>query len=335
MPRRVLAAVLLLLLAAALLVVAWPQPLGIERQIGVAQLVSFRAIAALVAVGLALALLLLAVAARRARKGLAAVAVLVLAFAGVQGAVLSVRGWNGSTKAVADDLTVLSWNTRGDAPGAAVIAKLALAQKADIVVLPETSAETAEQIAVAMRAGGRPMWVHNRYFDKVLKARTTSLLISVDLGRYKLATSSSTPVIPSGVFVPVDGSGPTIVAAHPVAPVQKQMRNWRSGLEWLADHCTDPDVIMAGDFNSTLDHWDGLGGSGAIGNCRDGARETGAAALGTWPTDLPEPLGTAIDHVVAGSAWSFTSFDVITTEDQAGSDHRPIVAHLHRTSTAG
>jgi endonuclease/exonuclease/phosphatase (EEP) superfamily protein YafD len=245
--------------------------------------------------------------------------------------VLSVRGWAQSDRAAAGDLTVLSWNTRGDAPGAARMAQLALAQKADIVVLPETSAETATAVAAIMAQSGRPMGVHNRYFDKVLKARTTSLLVSSALGKYKLATSSSTPVIPSGVFQPVDGDGPTIVAAHPVAPVQGQMANWRVGLRWLADHCTEPDVIMAGDFNSTLDHWGSLGHDGGVlGACRDGAREAGSAALGTWPTDLPVGLGTAIDHVVAGSDWTFTGFDVIEDQDDAGSDHRPVVAHLHR-----
>jgi endonuclease/exonuclease/phosphatase family metal-dependent hydrolase len=89
-------------------------------------------------------------------------------------------------------------------------------------------------------------------------------------------------------------------------------------------------MIMAGDFNSTLDHETGLGAtpSSALGTCRDAARVTNNAGVGTWPTNVPELLGTPIDHVMATSDYRVTGFSVIGSEDKTGSDHRPIVAQL-------
>jgi endonuclease/exonuclease/phosphatase (EEP) superfamily protein YafD len=116
------------------------------------------------------------------------------------------------------------------------------------------------------------------------------------------------------------------------------MTNWRSGLDWLAARCgvtasAGDGTILAGDLNSTLDHWVGLRapsahGEGDLGACHDGARAEKSAAVGTWPTSLPTSLGTPIDHVLASDGWSFVGFRVIGTEDGAGSDHRPVVAQL-------
>ncbi len=49
------------------------------------------------------------------------------------------------------------------------------------------------------------------------------LLISPDLGDYAVIESSvegttNTSTVPSAVAMPVDGDGPTVVAAHAVAP---------------------------------------------------------------------------------------------------------------------
>jgi endonuclease/exonuclease/phosphatase (EEP) superfamily protein YafD len=337
MTRRFVAAAIVVIVAAALLITVWPQLFALERQPVIAQVVSLRGLAALVAGVGVVALLLIALISRRVRRLAASVALVLLAFVGVTAAVLATRGATPAgfqTKAAAD-LTVLSWNTLGDSPGAAEIAKLALAEHADIVALPETSAEAAAAVAQLMAQGGSPMHELHVSFDKVAKSRTTSLLISARLGAYRLDSShGSTRTLPSVVAVPVDGDGPTIVAAHPVSPVPGEMTNWRQGLDWLAQRCeAGDDVIMAGDFNSTLDHYAGLSahiatGEGDLGACHDGARAEGSAAVGTWPTSLPAQLGAPIDHVMASQGWTFVGFRVIGTEDGAGSDHRPILAQL-------
>ncbi len=335
MTRRILAAAIVVIVAAALLVAAWPQLFGLERQPGVAQVVALRGLAALVAGVGVVAFLLIALISRRMRRLAGTLALLLLLFAGVSAAVLATRGTTPlgfQTKAPAD-LTVLSWNTLGDAPGAAEIAKLALSQHADIVALPETSAATADAVKELMTRAGSPMQRLSVSFDQVAKAHTTSLLISTHLGSYVQDDShGTTTTLPSVVAVPADGDGPTIVAAHPVAPVPGEMADWRQGLSWVAARCTG-DAIVAGDFNSTLDHYSGLtattpSGDGDLGACHDGARAEGSAGVATWPTSLPEQLGAPIDHVMATSGWTFVGFRVIGSEDGAGSDHRPIVAQL-------
>jgi endonuclease/exonuclease/phosphatase (EEP) superfamily protein YafD len=340
MTRRILAAAIVVIAAAALLIAAWPQLFGLDRQFGVAQAVSLRGLAALIAGVGVVAFLLIALISRRMRRLAGTLSLLLLLFAGVSVAVLATRGTTPAgfqTKAPAD-LTVLSWNTLGDSPGAAEIARLALAQHADIVALPETSTATADQVKELMTQGGSPMQRLSVSFDQVAKAHTTSLLISTHLGSYVEDDShGTTATLPSVVAVPADGDGPTIVAAHPVAPVPGEMANWRQGLGWVAARCTG-DAIVAGDFNSTLDHYSGLtastrpgtdhGSEGDLGACHDGARAEKSAGIGTWPTSLPEQLGTPIDHVMATSGWTFVGFRVIGSEDGAGSDHRPVVAQL-------
>jgi endonuclease/exonuclease/phosphatase (EEP) superfamily protein YafD len=178
------------------------------------------------------------------------------------------------------------------------------------------------------------------FYDEVSKARSTSVLISTELGTYVVGTGrSNTSVLPSVVAVPT-GAGPTIVAAHPVAPLPQYVGQWRSDLAWLAAQCEGDDVIVAGDLNATLDHMSGLEApavdvTGAetrtdLGRCRDAARLAGAGAIGTWPTGVPSILGTAIDHVLATPSWRVSGFRVIGDRDEQGSDHRPILAQLTR-----
>jgi endonuclease/exonuclease/phosphatase (EEP) superfamily protein YafD len=333
MIRRLLAAAVTLALAALLLVACWPQLFGLQQAMGVAQLVSLRGIAALVAVLAAVLLTLFALLAQRARRFFAGLAVLLLGFAVVSTGVLAVRGFGGGAfQTVADgDLVVLSWNTLGDAPGAEAIAELALAVDADVVALPETSHDAGEAVQALLAASGSPMKLIDLQADQISKARSTVLLISTALGEYRRdETVGTTPTLPSVVAVPADGNGPTFIAAHPVAPVPGEMQNWRDGLAWLADRCADADsdVIVAGDLNSTLDHWSGFGSDVGLASCADVARAVGAAAVGTWPTLLPPLLGAPIDHVLATGTWEPIGFRVIESQDGAGSDHRPVVAQL-------
>lgn len=335
MIRRLLAAVVTLALAALLLVACWPQLLGLERVIGVAQLVSLRGLAAFITLLVAVLLTLIALLTPQGRRFFAGLAVILLAFSVISTGVLAVRGFGDTAfqTLAPGDIVVLGWNTLGDAPGTEAIAALALEQEADVVALPETSEEAADAIAALLAASGRPMQVLGVQFDAISKARSTRVLISDDLGEYTIdETVGNTPTLPSVVAVPVDGDGPTIIAAHPVAPVPGEMSGWRAGLDWLAERCNDPasDVIVAGDLNSTLDHWASLGSDIGLNACRDAARATGNAAVGTWPTRMPALLGAPIDHVLATAAWQVVGFRVIESLDGSGSDHRPVVAQLRR-----
>ena len=332
MIARSIAAVIVVVAAVAALIAAWPQVFGLATAPVVAQVVSLRGLAVAVAIVLAIALTLVALISRAARRLMASLAIVLLAFSAISVAVLSTRGFGngGFESAAKNDVTVLSWNTLGDAPGAQTIATLALESGAEIVSLPETTNATGAQVASLMAAGGSPMWVYTVAYDTVATAKSTTVLISTSLGEYSVDTTAlTTSVLPSVVATPKSGTGPTIIAVHAVAPVPGEMPHWRSDLRWLAGACTGTNVIVAGDFNSTLDHYSGLGQGGAtIGMCSDAALKTNNAAVGTWPAALPALLGAPIDHVMTTANWRVTGMRVIQSQDGAGSDHRPILVQL-------
>lgn len=336
---RILGWAVVLGTAAVAVVLLWPQAFGLQNQWIAAHVVALRGTAAACAVIAALGLALLAIPRATRTFGIA-IAVVLASYAVGNVAVLAARGFGGSD--VAGDeasVTVLSWNTLGEVPDATTIAGLALDEGADVVVLPETTEPLGEEVAVAMRDGGSPMWVHTVAFDEVAKARSTTILISPDLGEYEVMSAlvpgppGNTNTVPSIVAEPVGGDGPRIVAVHAVAPIRWELRNWRSDLDWLAAQCSGENVIMAGDFNATVDHFAGRGVDGGdLGRCRDAAVAGGAGGLGTWPTDVPEFLGSPIDHVLATPGWRVDAFRVIGEIDGSGSDHRPVVATLSPAS---
>ncbi len=331
--RRFLAAVVIVAVGAALIVALWPQVFGLATVPIVAQVVSLRGLVAAVALVLAVALTLAALISAPVRRFAASLAIAMLAFVLVTAAVLSTRGFGspGFESATDSDITVLSWNTLGDAPGADAIASLALSTGAEIVVLPETSRDAGIAVAQLMADAGKPMAWFTTAYDEISKARSTTLLISVDLGEYQVDESAiTTSVLPTVVATPVDGTGPTIVAVHAVAPVPGEMQHWRDDLQWLKAACDGDNLIVAGDFNSTLDHYSGLATSAgaAIGECHDAADATGNAAVGTWPAALPALLGAPIDHAMATANWRVSGFRVVESHDGYGSDHRPVLAQF-------
>jgi endonuclease/exonuclease/phosphatase (EEP) superfamily protein YafD len=333
MLRRLLAAAILVLLALTLLAFAWPQLFGLERAPIIAQAVSLRGFAIAVAVVLIIALGFVTAISARIRRFAAACAVLLIGFALINAAVLASRGLGDLAFETPNDatVTVLSWNTLGDAPHATEIARLALESEAEIVVLPETTIETGQAVAAIMGEAGSVMQPFTTSFDLISKARSTTVLVSWTLGEYVVdSTRGNSSVLPTVIAVPTDKVGPTIVAVHLVAPIPGEMDHWRSDLDWIAATCTGDNVIMAGDFNATLDHFNGLESSEetVLGSCLDAAKETNNAAVGTWPTGIPPLLSAPIDHVMHTANWRVTGMRVIENYDTYGSDHRPVLAEL-------
>ncbi len=334
---RILSSIVAVAAALVLLVLTWPQLFGLQNTWLIAQVISFRG-ALVVASAVGIFALVVIATLRPLRMIALSLALVLLVFGVANTAILAVRGTNQGDVSLAtagpdSSITVLSWNTQGEEPGLDAIVKLALESGADIVALPETTDELGTRVAVAMRQAGRPMWVWSLNFNEDYKARSTALLISPELGDYTLSSSpgsgppGNTNVSPTIVATPVNGVGPTIVSVHAGSPVQGAMTNWQSDLDWLATQCDAPDVIMAGDFNATVDHMAGRGIDGAtLGRCTDAALTAGSAAIGTWPTDLPPLLGAPIDHVLATDNWKVDAFRVQDSSDDAGSDHRPILA---------
>jgi len=337
--RRVLGVLIALLCTAGAVALTWPQLFRLERTFPIAQIVSFRGPVAVAFLALAIVALLFAIA--RPLRALALTLVVVsLAAAGANGAILVSRGIGTDALPEKTDtsLRVMTWNTAGSATAPETIAQIAVAMNADIVTLPETTIDTGERVAVVMGDLGRPMWAHHAEYGEYgidgWDATSTTVLISPELGDYSVIESSqdgssNTSTVPSAVAMPTSGDGPIVVAAHAVAPRQAYMQQWRNDLQWLADQCAADNVILAGDFNATLDHMSGLGvDGGVLGRCHDAASETGNGGVGTWTTELPSLLGTPIDHVLVSPRWRATGSAVLKSLDSSGSDHRPLVVQL-------
>lgn len=332
---RLLGILLTVLFAIATAIVVWPQFFQLEQTFPFAQLVAVRG-AVLVGL-LAIAVLSLLLLFARPLRGFAA-SILIVALLGSAaiGGIGALRGFGtGELPAKTEaSVRVLTWNTAGEAVSAETVADAILTQEVDVVTLPETAESVGERIAVMLREQGRPMWVHHVQFGDVPngpQAWETTILISPELGDYSVIGSSedgtsNTSSVPSAVVMPVNGSGPTIVAVHAVAPRVEAMERWQSDLEWIADQCPAGDFILAGDFNATIDHMASLGlDGGDMGYCRDAASRTGTGVTGTWPESFPELLGAPIDHVMASQNWEPTGSLVL---DAAGSDHRALVVQL-------
>jgi endonuclease/exonuclease/phosphatase (EEP) superfamily protein YafD len=337
--RRLVGIILALPIALIAVVLTWPELFHLERVFPVAQLVAFRG-PITAAMGVLLVLALLFAIARPLRAFALTLALALLVTGAANTIMLTTRGLGTDAMPAETDTSVrvMTWNTAGSATSADTIARMAVGMQADIVTLPETTIETGEQVAIAMRELGRPMWAHHAAYGEYgvdgWDATSTTLLISPDLGDYSVIESSqdgtsNTSTVPSAVAMPVDGVGPIVVAAHAVAPRQDYMERWRADLQWLADQCPEGNVIMAGDFNATIDHMAGLGIDGAtLGHCTDTLSGTGNGGVGTWPTKLPAIAGAPIDHIMVSSNWRPTGSAVLKTFDESGSDHRPIIVQL-------
>ncbi|MFB8387093.1 endonuclease/exonuclease/phosphatase family protein [Microbacterium sp. NPDC055910] len=333
---RLLGVLVTVLCAIAAAVLTWPGFFRVDRFFPVAQLISFRSVLVLAFVVATVVALLLAIA--RPLRAFALSLAVVSALAAVAGGVTVVSRGLGVTElppTTDTSVRVLTWNTAGPATGPDAIAQLAVAMEADVVTLPETTIETGEQVAIAMRELGHPMWAHHAADPSAeWDAGSTTILISPELGDYSVIESSrdgssNTSTVPSAVAMPTAGDGPIIVAAHAVAPRREYMQAWRDDLRWLADQCAGSNVIMAGDFNATVDHMTSLGmDGGTLGRCRDAALETGNGSVGTWTTEIPPLVGAPIDHVMVSEHWRATGSLVVTSLDGAGSDHRPLVVQL-------
>jgi endonuclease/exonuclease/phosphatase (EEP) superfamily protein YafD len=113
-----------------------------------------------------------------------------------------------------------------------------------------------------------------------------------------------------------------LVAVHTAAPISGLVTEWHADLTALRAWCRPPatPVVLAGDFNATLDHR-GLRSLG----CTDVAAAAGRGLTGTWPTSLPAWLGVQIDHVLTGGGVTPAGARVL---DLPGSDHRAVLARV-------
>jgi endonuclease/exonuclease/phosphatase (EEP) superfamily protein YafD len=127
----------------------------------------------------------------------------------------------------------------------------------------------------------------------------------------------------------IDGLPVRLQLAHPLPPDPGQVGAWRRDLGRLRAYVSDArrvggQTIVAGDFNATRDHAlfrDLL----SAGELRDAAVHGGAAHTPSWPSQVPRPLGTQIDHVLISGGFGVRDARFV---DLADSDHRALLVHL-------
>lgn len=126
--------------------------------------------------------------------------------------------------------------------------------------------------------------------------------------------------------VEFDGSMFDVVATHITAPVQDQDSSaWISDLAEIGNliQSNRYPTIIAGDFNSTLDHKqfrDALHLETA-----DAAQQAGRSYVSTFPADWSLPPFTALDHILVPKPLRATDFHTVRV---TGSDHLGIVSTL-------
>ena len=326
---KLLGWVLTLALAAMAVLTLDPARLGISTYAPVTQAIAMRPylVAGFIGLGGVLLLGVLLAALFRRRWPRRTVLAVVLLGVGVgHAAVLWDRGLGDDPLPAAREgaVTVLTLNTLGGAADPAQVADAAEDVGADVVVLPETSSGSAWAIAEGLTARtgtGFQIFVERAgEWD----ASSTALLVSEELGEY---TQAPAPATAHGAVraEPVSGSGPVLVGVHPMSPHAPgpAMAQWRADLDAVTEPCRiEPGVVVAGDFNATLDH----APMRDIGSCVDASVEGGVGGVATWPAHMPRLAGAAIDHVlVDGDSYTVDAAAVLEVGE---SDHRAVVAQI-------
>lgn len=221
-------------------------------------------------------------------------------------------------------ITVLEYNTLGGATTPAEIVELIAANGVDVVTLPETSSDMGKQIVQELANRGLNFQQFDTgTADTEADYDSTVLLISNALGNYTAAAAfDNTDGAPAAVrAVSSDGSGPDFIAVHPIAPTKGNMVEWRQQIEAAYGLCAAyPDAIIAGDFNSTVDHQKAAGF-----DCYDGAAQAGSGAVGTWSASLPTFFASPIDRVLPPQSYEGTDSAIV---EVGGSDHRGLLVRL-------
>jgi len=316
-PVRPARLVLALLLVVAAAVALLPDLLGLDHRSPFAQLVSFRP-------AMLAGLIVIAVAASVAagvRKRGGTLAGGLLAVVAVAGAMVLPRmlATAAEPQAGARTLTVLTFNTHEGDGDVDALAALIRSNRPDLIAVPEAAGRYRDRLA--------PLVPEYRFAPSNERGRDVQGVTAAtptDLGEVAVQVDRSTP-FPS---VEVSGAGlgdVRFVAFHSVAPTPGDVPQWSSDLatldRWCADRQSGP-VIIAGDFNATLDH---SVFRSAITGCADAAEQTGEGLAGTWPTRWPRWLGPQIDHVLVTGG---ITAETLSVHEVAGSDHRAVVTRL-------
>jgi endonuclease/exonuclease/phosphatase family metal-dependent hydrolase len=216
-------------------------------------------------------------------------------------------------------LSVLSLNVQEGQADLGTVGAILAERHPDVVVLPEAGRNYLRSLApVLAQLGYRSTSVQSTPAD----VDGVSVLWSSDTGAV-IATPTRDLVLPDieltgGVLGKI-----RIVGLHTQAPTPGKFAGWSADLDTLPRWCqADGAVILAGDFNATLDHHQLRSG---MDGCEDAGSAAGDGLTATWPSSSPRWLGAQIDHVLTRGQIAVSTFDVI---DVPRTDHRAIMATL-------
>lgn len=239
----------------------------------------------------------------------------VMAAAGaVFHAALLVPQYFGEHPEGAAELTILALNARrGGADPAAVMNRVD-AERAQVVVLAEVTPQLHHELIAAGLSEALP----HMQGEPGPGASGT-----VVYSTYPLSETAGVPLGHGSYRVRVAAPTPFwLVAVHLAQPLNDQGSGWRA--DWSAlDQVVaglDGSVVVAGDFNSTLEHrpMRKLLDAGF----QDAARQSNAG----WQPTYPSRWGLlAIDHILTRGAYAAVR---TTTPSVPGTDHRALVARL-------
>ncbi|NIK57449.1 endonuclease/exonuclease/phosphatase family protein [Kribbella shirazensis] len=307
--RRVVLSVLFLLIVAVPL---YPELFGLDELTPLTQLAAFRP--QILVVVLALALLMLV------RRGWRIAAALI-GVLGLIGVALTVPRELSAARPAPDgarELTIMVANVLGGGARAADVAEVIRERKPDLVSLPEAQVDVREEIRAQLQDQQ-----YKGFTTQPSRAvpSATSVLVSAALGDVAFAsepgTTFGTVVVTGGNLGPI-----RLIAYHGYPPLPDAVTTWKKDLQKVRQWCAqNPPMVVAGDFNATVDHADFRHALG--GYCRSVGPAVGGGLQGTWPADQPAVLRTQIDHVVVSRQLQPRRF---TTYPIRGTDHRAVVA---------
>jgi endonuclease/exonuclease/phosphatase (EEP) superfamily protein YafD len=259
-----------------------------------------------------LALLAVVLCRRWLAAGFLGVAVLALALAVLPRAIGGPESVPGSRP-----VRVLTFNLAKSKADTRAVVEEAEARQVDLIFLQELTREKARELN---RAGLASAYPHQ------------AMSFSEKFGngiwsRWPLVHRPPLPVKQqprADIQVP-DSLPLEVVSAHPTAPIHRSdMHLWERDFDEMPPAFSAKlPIVLAGDFNATLDHANlrQLIDTGY----RDAAEVVGDGLATTWPSTIQFPPPVTIDHVLAEKGISFSQYDVV---DLPGSDHRGVFAEL-------
>ncbi|MDY7100539.1 MAG: endonuclease/exonuclease/phosphatase family protein [Actinomycetota bacterium] len=193
---------------------------------------------------------------------------------------------------------------------------------ADLVLLQELTPELLDTFEAAGLTDGYP----HRVLDPLPGAQGSGILSRLPLDDGRAFAVAGWPM--TTALVTVGDAEVRVVNVHAAAPLSDEnAARWERQLDELAgardlggDH-----VVLAGDFNATLQHAPLRGLLDA--DFREAYREAGRGLGATWPVGLVPLVGPLIriDHVFVTPGLGVADIGLGSGH---GSDHRPVVVDL-------